>query len=76
MSISCNIITPFKIEEMSKLFATDIARKHKRSETTIKEADGHATFVITASDVTALRAAVNSVTSTLSMYEKTQKVTG
>jgi tRNA threonylcarbamoyladenosine modification (KEOPS) complex Pcc1 subunit len=62
-------------EELKQLFATELTRSHERSEITLENDRGNAVFTITAKDVTALRAATNTVTSVLGIWEKTKTVT-
>ncbi|MDD9953770.1 MAG: hypothetical protein OXR66_05535 [Candidatus Woesearchaeota archaeon] len=53
---------------MRELFKDELKRTHERSSITINDGG---VFIITAKDVRALRAAMNSVTSILSVYEQT-----
>ena len=75
MKLTATITTEEPFTQLDKLFKTELERKHERSSITIKENNGNAVFHITANDTTALRAAVNTVTSTLGMYEKTKEAT-
>jgi len=59
---------------MHALFASELKRTHERSTITIED-HGNAVFHITAKDTGALRAAMNSITSILSVYEKTKEAT-
>jgi tRNA threonylcarbamoyladenosine modification (KEOPS) complex Pcc1 subunit len=45
-----------------------------RSEITLEDRNGQASFIVTAQDVTALRASVTSITSVLGVYHKTKEV--
>ena len=74
MAITSSIRTEHPYEEIRQLFATELARKHERSTIELAQEHSKAVFNITASDVTALRAATNTVTSVLSVYEKTKEV--
>lgn len=75
MPITATITTAHPHDEIQQLFATELARTHERSSITLANERGKAAFTITASDTTALRAAINTVTSVLSVYEKTVEVT-
>lgn len=55
--------------EMKRLFKSELERQHERSEVTLEEKDGKTTFTITAQDISALRAAFNSITSILRIWE-------
>lgn len=68
---SCTLSTEFDFSTIEKLFRTELARSHPRSTLELQDREGFATFTITAQDISALRAALNSVTSTLHTYEKT-----
>ena len=59
---------------MHALFASELKRTHERSTVTIED-QGNAVFHITAKDTAALRAAMNSITSVMGMYEKTKEAT-
>jgi tRNA threonylcarbamoyladenosine modification (KEOPS) complex Pcc1 subunit len=69
--ISCSIKTDHNFEHVQALCKHELARTHERSKTTITNVGGCAVFAIEANDVTALRAAINTITSILAMYEKT-----
>ena len=71
MKLSCTITTDAPHEHVEKLFATELAREHTRSKIVLSREGNTTTFNITADDVSSLRAAVNSITSILIMYEKT-----
>lgn len=72
--IVCTIQSQCQYDEAKILFAEDLAREHDRSKTEMTNEGGVAVFRITADDTTALRAAINTVTSVLSVHEKTGKV--
>jgi tRNA threonylcarbamoyladenosine modification (KEOPS) complex Pcc1 subunit len=59
--------------DIEQLFAAELARTHARSKITVANVGGKAVFTIAADDTTALRAAFNSVSSVLGMYEKTKE---
>jgi tRNA threonylcarbamoyladenosine modification (KEOPS) complex Pcc1 subunit len=67
------LTTDEEFGKMQQLFASELARTHERSSITLTDADGKAVFHITAKDTSALRAAMNTVTSILGMYEKTKE---
>jgi tRNA threonylcarbamoyladenosine modification (KEOPS) complex Pcc1 subunit len=75
MKLSCTLTTNEPFTHLQKLFATELDRKHERSSITLTEEHGKAVFSINATDTTALRAAINTVTSVLGMYEKTTQAT-
>lgn len=75
MSYTCILETTHAPEEMQKLFATELARQHPRSNVTLHERDGSAHFRIDAQDATALRAAVMAITQILGTWDKTRKRT-
>ncbi|MBR9700514.1 hypothetical protein GOV11_01470 [Candidatus Woesearchaeota archaeon] len=75
MSYTCTILTPYSEKTMRSLFSTELERSYARSDISITQERRNAAFKITAQDITALRAAVNSVTSILSTYEKTLEAT-
>jgi tRNA threonylcarbamoyladenosine modification (KEOPS) complex Pcc1 subunit len=75
MKLTATITTEEPYGKMQRLFASELERKHERSSITLEDEDGNASFRITANDTTALRAAVNTVTSTLGMHEKTLEAT-
>jgi tRNA threonylcarbamoyladenosine modification (KEOPS) complex Pcc1 subunit len=75
MKLSCTLKTDASFLHLQKLFATELSRKHDRSSITLEEEHGKAVFLISATDTTALRAAINTVTSVLGMYEKTTEAT-
>lgn len=76
MTLSAELRTDFPFQDISKLFQAELERTHKRSDVRLNESEGTAFFMITANDVPALRAALNGVTSILSVYEKTARVIG
>ncbi len=69
--ISCTIRTDHAFEHVHVLCKNELARIHERSKTTITNDSGKAVFAIEAKDIAALRAAINTITSILAMYEKT-----
>lgn len=75
MAITATITTAHPHDEIKALFAMELERKHERSSIALDNASGKATFTITANDTTALRAAINTVTSVLAVYEKTVEAT-
>lgn len=68
MNLTCRLETGQSTEVMRELFKDELKRTHERSSITINDGG---VFIITAKDVRALRAAMNSVTSILSVYEQT-----
>lgn len=75
MKLSATLTTDGPYAHLQKLFAAELERRHERSSITLTEEHGHAVFHISAHDTTALRAAINTVTSALGMYEKTAEAT-
>lgn len=75
MKLTATITTEEHHEQIRKLMAAELERKHDRSTITLENHNGKAVFHIAANDTTALRAAINTVTSTLGMYEKTTEAT-
>ena len=75
MKLTATITTDEHHEQIQKLMAAELERKHDRSSVTLENHGGKAVFNIAANDTTALRAAVNTVTSALGMYEKTTEAT-
>lgn len=71
--ISCTIKTSYDFEHVQALCKHELARTHERSKTLLENSNNCAVFTIEAKDVTALRAATNTITSILGMYEKTQE---
>ncbi len=71
--ISCTIQTTFDFTHVHTLCKQELAREHNRSKTTLENKNGHAIFTIEAQDITALRAATNTITSILTMYEKSNE---
>lgn len=69
--ITARITTEEPFPELEKLFRPELERQHARSTVAIAEEDGKAVFDVTAEDVTALRAAVNGITSVLRAWEAT-----
>jgi len=74
MVLSCTLITEQPHTVLQRLFAKELERKHDRSTISLENSNEFGVFVITAQDVGALRAALNSVTSILATQEKTQQI--
>ncbi len=70
--MNCRLKTDFPHSEIKKLFATELERQHARSEVKLTKSEGKAVFEIVTKDVTAMRASLNSITSILSVYDKTR----
>jgi tRNA threonylcarbamoyladenosine modification (KEOPS) complex Pcc1 subunit len=60
-------------EHMHVLFAAELERKHERSSIILENANDKALFRVEAQDIAALRAAVNTITSIISVHEKTRQ---
>lgn len=75
MKLSCTLTTDEPFAHLEQLFASELSRQHTRSSITLTQEHGKAAFHISADDTTALRAAMNTVTSVLGMYEKTREAT-
>ena len=73
MQLTCELVTEQPYEQMQQLFKTELERKHERSSITLQDRQGKAVFNINAQDTTSLRAAMNTITSILGMYEKSKE---
>ena len=73
--MKCRIDTGMPLRDIASLLQTELARQHPRSDVRLEGAKGNAVITITADDASAMRAALNGVTSVLSIYEKTDGIT-
>lgn len=69
--MKCYLTTGFAYADIERLFRTELAREHKRTSVALAEEKGMAIFTVSAQDVSSLRAALNSITSILAVYEAT-----
>jgi tRNA threonylcarbamoyladenosine modification (KEOPS) complex Pcc1 subunit len=72
--MECTLHTGEEYGQLRELFAAELGRAHDRSQITLTEQEGKAVFHVTAKDVTALRAALNTITSMLSIHMKTKEI--